>query len=134
MTISLFLKACVIWVVMVILAIANGAFRDGVLASQLGPDPALPISGLSLAVLIFIATYMTFPLIGKNALPVYYIIGIQWVLMTLAFDFLFGHYVLGKPWSDIVQVFDLASGNLFIVVLIVTLLAPYLVARLKGAL
>jgi hypothetical protein len=123
-----------IWVVMVILAIANGAFRDGVLAPQLGHDLALPISGLSLAAVIFIATYMTFPLIGKNTMSVYYMIGIQWVLMTLAFEFLFGHYVLGKPWSDIVQVFDLMSGNLFIMVLIVTLLAPYLVARLKDAL
>lgn len=123
-----------IWVVMVILAIANGAFRDGVLVPQLGHDLALPISGLSLAALIFIATYMTFPLIGKNTMSVYYMIGIQWVLMTLAFEFLFGHYVLGKPWSEIVQVFDLMSGNLLIMVLIVTLLAPYLVARLKDVL
>jgi hypothetical protein len=134
MTPGLFFKACIIWFLMVLLAIANGAFRDGFLVSQIGARLALPLSGVSLAMLIFAITYITFPLIGEKSDGIYFIIGLQWVLMTLLFELLFGHYAMGKSWSDIIQVFNLAKGDLFILVLVASLFSPYLVAKIKSSL
>jgi len=51
--------------------------------------------------------------------------------MTLIFEILFGHYMLGKSWSSILQVFSIMKGNLFIMVLVVSLISPILVAKLK---
>lgn len=129
---TLFLKACGIWLLMAVLAIANGALRDSWLAQLIGPATALPLSGLSLAGLIFIATWLCFPLIGNSKPSTYWLVGLQWLVMTLLFEFPFGHYVLGKPWPELLQAFDVGGGNLFSLALLASLLAPQLVAKFKG--
>lgn len=128
----IFLKTSVIWFVMALLAIANGVFRENVLVSSLGQSIALPVSGITLCVIVFIVTYISFPLFGKHHALTYFYIGLQWVFMTLSFECLFGHYIMGKSWSDILQVFNIMKGNLFIIVLIVSLFSPLLVAKIKN--
>ena len=98
MTINLILKACGVWLVIMICAIVNGMFRENIVAPKLGQNIALPLSGLSLAMLIFIITYFVVPVFGKNNSQTYFLIGAQWVMMTLLFEFLFGFYVAGKSW------------------------------------
>ncbi len=132
MTLQLILKAGLIWLGMMFLAIANGLLREHVLTHLFGANLALPLSGLTLSLLIFAATYLAFPLLGKQSSGVYFLIGLQWVTMTLAFEFLFGHYVIGKPLGEILQVFNLVRGDLFLVALLASLFAPWLIARIKG--
>jgi len=128
----IFLKTSVIWFVIALLAIANGVFRENILVSSLGQSIALPVSGITLSIIVFIVTYISFPIFGKNSALTYFLIGLQWVLMTLLFEFMFGHYMIGKSWSDILQVFNIMKGNLFIIVLIVSLFSPLLVAKIKN--
>jgi hypothetical protein len=128
----IFLKTSVIWFVIALLAIANGVFRENILVSSLGQSIALPVSGITLSIIVFIVTYISFPIFGKNSSLTYFLIGLQWVLMTLLFEFMFGHYMIGKSWSDILQVFNIMKGNLFIIVLIVSLFSPLLVAKIKN--
>ena len=71
------------------------------------------------------------PLVASRRARVYWCIGLLWVALTLAFEFLFGHYVAGKSWSEVCQVFNVARGNLFLVALIVAGLAPWLAARAR---
>jgi hypothetical protein len=129
---NIIFKTVGIWLVMVIIAIANGLFRDKVLSPLLGPNVALPVSGVLLAVFIFAVCYVWLPTIGKQPASQFLFIGLLWVVLTLGFEFLFGHYVVGKSWRDIVQVFDATDGNLFLLVMIVTLLSPLLAAKLRG--
>lgn len=132
MTVSLFLKTSMIWFTIAILAIVNGIFRESVLVSNLGPSMAVPVSGITLSFIVFIVTYVSFPLFGKHNSLAYFLIGLQWVVMTLIFEFLFGHFVIEKSWSSILQVFNVMTGNLFIIVLLVSLFSPLLVAKIKG--
>lgn len=126
------LKASVVWFVIALLAIANGIFRETVLVSLLGQNIALPVSGILLSFIVFIITYLFFPFFGKNKTMTYFLVGLQWLVMTLLFEFLFGHYVVGRSWSDILKVFHVMKGNLFIIVLIVSLFSPILVAKIKS--
>ncbi|GIT97710.1 hypothetical protein TSL1_05310 [Sulfurovum sp. TSL1] len=132
MTFPLFLKTSMIWFVIVILAIANAIFRETVLVSLLGQNIAMPLSGILLSLIVFIVTYLFFPLFGKNNILIYFLIGLQWVVMTLLFEFLFGHYVIGKSWSSLLQVFNIMKGDLMILVLLVSLVSPILVAKIKN--
>ncbi len=134
MTASLFLKVSAVWIAIAILAIGNGLFRESVLVAYLGQGAALPISGISLSIIVFIVTYLAFPIFGKNDSLAYILIGFQWVLMTLLFEFVFGHYVIGKSWSDLFQIFNVLKGNLFIVVLVTSLFSPLIVSKIKGVL
>lgn len=128
----IFLKALLAWLVLVCIAIANALLRERLMAPSLGPALALPLSGLSLSAFIFLFALATVPLIGKSSSQVYLAIGLFWLLLTLAFEFLFGHYVAGKSWAEIAQVFNLARGDLFILVLITSAIVPWLAAKLRG--
>lgn len=125
-------KSIAVWLVIVIAAIFNGAIREKRLTPFIGSDISLPLSGITLSALVFIITYFAIPFFGNVKSRVYLLIGVFWILLTLAFEYLFGHYVMGTPWHEIHQVFTLLNGNLFIIVLIVTALSPWAAARLRG--
>jgi len=120
-----------IWFVIALLAIVNGIFRENVLVGMIGSNMSVPVSGITLSMIVLIITYLSFPLLGKHHASTYFLIGLQWVLMTLLFEFIFGHYVMGKSWSDILEVFHIMRGNLFIIVLAVSLISPLLMAKVK---
>lgn len=125
-------KAVILWLMLVLLAIGNGLVREQLLAPALGPAAALPLSGVSLAALILLAAYVFVPWFGRRRTLAWLAIGAGWLALTLVFEFGFGHYVLGRTWGEIRQVFDVAAGNLFVLALLVTLLAPWLAARWRG--
>ena len=131
MTFSIIFKAGAIWFVIAILAVINGIFRESILLPAVGQGVALPVSGIILSIIIFMVTYVTFKLFGNIDYQTCFFIGIQWLSMTLAFEFLFGHYVAAKPWSDLFQVFNVMNGDLFIIVLLATLVSPLLVAKIR---
>lgn len=133
-TVQLVLISAALWLAIALLAILNGIIREKLLMPNFGAQLALPLSALSLSLLVLAATYLAFPLFGHQTSSIYLAIGLQWVLMTLAFELLFGHYVIGKSWTEILRVFNPLTGDLFLLVLAVTFFAPYLVARIKGIL
>lgn len=130
--VDLLLKATGIWLIMVMAAIFNALFRDRLLAPAIGPTSALPVSGLVLAMLVFLIALGTVPLFSTSDGRTYVIIGLLWCAYTLSFELLFGRFAAGKPWQEIIQVFFIHKGDLFIVVLLSTLISPWLSAKLRG--
>ena len=43
-------------------------------------------------------------------------IGVAWLLCAIAFEFGFGHYVDGLPWSRLLADYDLSQGRLLLLV------------------
>jgi hypothetical protein len=131
--VSLLLKTIGIWLIIVILAILNGAIREKLLTPNIGSSIALPMSGLLLSILILLVAFVTMPsFFGSSERKTYIFIGAIWFLLTLSFEFLFGHFVAGKSWHEIIQVFNIKKGDLFIVVVFATLISPWLSAKLRG--
>lgn len=58
-------------------------------------------------------------------------IGGVWALLTLAFEFGVGHYVLGRPWSVLLADYDLTAGRIWVLVPITTVIAPIVVRALQ---
>jgi len=56
-------------------------------------------------------------------------IGILWILMTVAFEFLAGHYLFGTSWEKIIADYNIARGRIWILVLVATLISPILAAN-----
>jgi len=125
------LKSTGIWFVIVIAAVLNGLLREKVLVPSIGGELALPVSGIILSALVFSIAFVFVPFIGAIEARTYVLVGFWWVVLTLAFEFLFGHFVMGKSWQEIVQVFNIKKGDVFIVVLIVTAVSPWLAARIR---
>ena len=126
-----FLKIFAVWCLMALLAILNGLLRDKVLVKWLGDTIALPLSGIILSILVFTIVYFLIELFKTKSVWGYLLIGLSWVFMTIAFEYIFGHWVMGKTWGQIHRVFDPSQGDLLILVLLVTLLSPWLAAIMK---
>jgi hypothetical protein len=134
MTITLFLYALLVWCIIAVFAVMNGIARETLLLPALGKNAALPVSGLILSAIVFTVTYFSIGMLRSGTAAGYLLIGVQWVAMTLLFEFLFGHYVAGKPWSELLQAFNPRNGDLFTLVLLISLFSPILAATLKGLL
>lgn len=128
---NLLLKALTTWLFLVILAIFNGGLREKVLIPLLGESYALPVSGIFLSVAIFVVTFFVVPFLRIQSSYQAWFIGITWVMLTLVFEFLFGHFFLKVSWERLFNAYDPSSGNLLLVVLLVTLCSPYLVSKIE---
>jgi hypothetical protein len=129
---SILLKATGIWLLIVVAAIVNGVLREKVIVPMIGMETALPISGVTLSVVIFLFSLISVSFIGASESKTYLKIGMYWVLLTLLFEFIFGHYVVGKSLAELIQVFHIQKGDLFILVLLVTAFSPWLSVLIRG--
>ena len=125
------LKSLVIWAAILVLAILNGALREAVFIPKLGTATGLVLSGLLLSALIIAVSYLALPWLDAWRLAQLLAVGLGWVVLTLVFEFSFGLWQ-GKSWPALLEAYTFKGGNIWPVVLLVTALAPYIAARLRG--
>jgi hypothetical protein len=118
------LHAVLIWLAICVLAVFNGAFREGVLKPRLGERMAHVVSTLLLSAAVFVVTFLSVNWIGPRSLGQAWGVGVGWVMMTLAFEFLAGHYVFKNPWEKIIGDYRVTRGRVWLLVPICTLFAP----------
>ena len=125
-----YFKATLIWLLITPLAILNGGLRIYITEPLIGESIALPLSSIILSMLIFALAYFLIPKIGKCKKSEYLIIGAIWFVLTNLFDLVFTILENGTA-SDFVELFDVTTGSLWIVVIIVCFISPLLVARAR---
>jgi len=125
-------NALLIWVLILVLAFLNGGLRELVLVPFLGRPYALVLSGVILSASILAVAFLTLAKIRPRSNHEALGIGTFWVLLTLAFEFGFGRFVQNKPWSELLEAYAFKDGNIWPVVLLVTIFAP-LVAKRYGS-
>lgn len=131
MPISLALKAFIIWMGILVLAMVNGLLRESLLTPALGGMPALILSGLLLSFLIIVVAYLTLPWLQATGLANPLRVGSFWLVLTLLFEFTFGRWQ-GKSWSELLEAYTFQGGNIWPLVLLVTALAPWIAAKIRG--
>jgi hypothetical protein len=129
----MFVRATVAWLALLMLAMLNGAFREALLTPELGERPADILSTLLLSALIAGATWLLLPWMRPLAAREAWLIGALWLVLTVAFEFLGGHYLFREPWERLLAAYDVADGQLWVLVLLTTLLAPVVVRALRGS-
>ena len=115
------------WLFLFALAALNGTLREFVLIPLMGRSTALPLSGLSL-VLILVAASWTFVHWKHPTLVQATGIGLLWMALTLA-----GEAALalrsGKPLASVAEAFSISaisSGELFAVAVLAVGVTPLL--------
>ena len=118
------LRATVIWAGLLGLAVANGGIRETFLVPKLGLGMARAVSTVMLSAMILLAGWALTPWIRPATLQDAWLIGALWVAFTLAFEFLGGHFLFGKPWVELFGDYNLFAGRIWVLVLIVTMMTP----------
>ena len=125
-------RALLIWLLIAVLANLNGALRQFVIIPLSNEGAGHVISTLMLAGIVLLTTWLTIGWMRPSTAGEAWTIGGVWLLLTLAFEFGFGHYVFGKPWSVLLADHRLDQGRIWTLAPVITLLAPWLAGRWKG--
>lgn len=126
------LKAILVWLVIMVGAIVNGALREGLITPRTGPQWSHVISTVLLSALIAVVTWLFSGWIDFRSSGEALRVGLIWLVLTLAFEFLAGHFLFGTPWKAILADYNLARGRIWPLVLLSVLLAPVAVNWLKN--
>jgi hypothetical protein len=127
----LLLRALPVWVVILGLAIANGAFREVVLIPRIGVAAGHVVSVLMLSTLVLAVTVAAIRWIRPVRIADVWAVGGFWLALTVAFEFLAGHFVFGQPWPALLADYRIDHGRIWPVVLAATFFAPALATRLR---
>ena len=125
------LRAFAIWVLLLILAILNGGARDVLITPRIGESASHIISTVSLCVLIFLVSFFSIRWINPTGSRDPLIVGLFWVSLTVAFEFLAGHYVFGNSWQKLFADYNVAQGRVWILVLVADFTAPLWAAKVQ---
>jgi len=122
-------KSLIAWLVILCLAVANGALREAVLIPALDRTSGLILSGVLLSVLVAVVAYIFMRLVPRVTVSNAVQIGVLWLFLTLAFEFGLGRLIQHKSWAELFEAYTFKEGNIWPIVLAVTLLAPALAAK-----
>lgn len=125
------LRAMIIWFLLAFLAILNGAARELFIGPAVGEQAGHVISTLIFCVVILVVALASLGWIGPTSRRAAVTVGIVWVLLAVAFEFLAGHFLFGNPWENLLADYDLLRGRVWLLVLFTSLLAPVWAYRIR---
>lgn len=126
------LRAVGVWFLFLIIAVINGGLRDAAIAPLVGERTAHITGSIVFALIIFFITLGLIRFIGVKSTADSLLVGALWLVMTVAFEFLFFHYVMEKPWDILLADYNILKGRLWLIVLMSTLLSPVIAARIRN--
>jgi hypothetical protein len=130
----LFAKATIVWLMFAVIAIMAGAMRVTLLVPWLGEQTAHVVGTIFGSALIFSACLATIHWLRLESNREAWMVGILWLLVTVCFEFLFGHYVMNHTWTKLLADYDIFRGRIWILVLFLQLVSPALASKIRGIL
>ena len=124
-------KYTLAWIPMIFIAIVNGTIRQFVYGPWVSELAAHQISSATAIVLFFLYTFLLsrrWPLARSSQA---WFVGWIWLLLTVAFEFVFGHFVAGHSINRLLQDYNMAAGRLWPLVLAALFLMPYVTFRIR---
>ena len=119
------------WLILLIVAIFNGMMRGIFLLEPLGELTAHQVSTVTALILFFITTWLLNRKWKITTASEAIHIGLIWVLLTIAFEFLFGHFMMGHTWKHLFNDYNLLAGRVWVIALLGVFFLPFLVYNLS---
>lgn len=125
-------KYIISWLPGIPIAIMNGLIRTYFYTTFIGEFGAHQLSVLSFVVLFGCYVWIIFPWLNPVSRKESLLIGLVWVLLTVLFEFIFGHYVMGHTWEVLFSDYNLLQGRLWVLVLLWIFFAPFVIDRIRS--
>jgi hypothetical protein len=132
MMVAMGLKAFSLWFAILILAMLNGALREQLLIPAMGSFGAFIASGTILSSCIFLVAFFAAPWYGQLLSSQWLLVGLFWLLLTLVFEFGSGRFVQHESWTELFRAYTFKGGNTWPLILVATLISPWLAAKWRG--
>jgi hypothetical protein len=120
-----------LWLGMLMIAVANGYFANTYVTPRLGDYGTHVYKTLTFMPIVFVfAWFYAWQTTGDLWLINALFVSCFWVSLTILFEFVFGHYILGNSWEVLLADYRIWQGRLWSLVLICEAIAPVTLAWL----
>ena len=127
-------KYFLVWLPMVLIAILNGAARELLYGKKMAELRAHQVSTVLGAVLLGVYIWFVIQYLRPESAGQAIEVGLLWLILTVAFEFIFGRFVAGHSWAKMFGDYNIFAGRLWAPLLVWITLAPYLFYRLTAPL
>lgn len=124
-------QSLTIWLVLICAEIIHGILRAIVLVPILGEFRSNQIGVFTGSAIIILIAYLTIRWIGAQRPKETLLVGLIWLVLTVAFEVLFGRFVMGLSWGELLAGYNIAKGGLMPLGLLILLLSPMIASKLR---
>jgi hypothetical protein len=122
-----------IWLLIICGEIVHGLVRAVLLVPLIGEFRSNQIGVFTGSAIILVITYFTIHWIGAKRTWGLLAVGFVWLLLTVAFEVLFGRFVMGLPWKRIGAEYNVLRGGLMPLGLLALFFCPMIAEQLRRA-
>lgn len=124
--------AVIFWFLLAVIATTAGIARETWLVPRIGQLRAHQL-GTLLVCALFLMAITLFVRRARPSTREALCVGAWWTLLAVGFEFGFGRYVDGLPWSRLLSDYDLSRGRLLSLVWLTVALGPAALTAVLGA-
>lgn len=124
-------KYFVSWIPGIPIAIANGILRNSFYTRFLNELHAHQLSAVSFAVFFGIYVWFVLKWLKLSSSRDAFRLGFIWLALTIVFEFIFGHFVMGNPWPVLFHDYNVLAGRVWVLVLVWITISPVTFHRIQ---
>lgn len=125
------LRGVLIWMVIIVAEIFHGIVRAVVLVPMVGEFRSNQIGVFTGSIVILLIAGLSIRWIGATRHFDLIIVGSVWLLLTVAFEVLFGRLVMDLSWQRLLANYNVLAGGLMPLGLVVLLFAPWIASKIR---
>lgn len=129
-------RALIVWLVLIAVEFCHGILRAIFLVPLVGDFRSRQIGVFTGSLLILAVACVFIRWLHAPDTKSRLLVGVLWLVLTVAFELSIGHFVLGRSWDDLGADYNISRGGFLPTGLVVLELSPVIAAqlrRLKGA-
>ncbi len=119
------------WAALAVIAIANGILREVTYGRTLPESTAHQLSTLTAIIFSGFFVWWLSRLGPLESGPQAWLVGFIWLVLTVTFEFGFGHFVAGHSWTHLFADYNLLAGRVWLLFLVWVTVMPYIFYKLR---
>ncbi len=127
------IRTSIIWLVLIVAEVLHGIARGIFLVPYVGEFKSNQIGVFTGSLIILIVAWAFVRWIGATRTAQLLMVGFLWLALTLAFELLFGRFVMGLSWERLAADYNVLDGGLLPFGLLALLLSPFIADKVRRA-
>jgi len=125
-------RAFAVWLVLIVAEILHGIARGVFLVPHVGEFRSNQIGVFTGSIIILAIALAFVRWIGATRTSHLLAVGVLWLGLTLAFEILFGRFVVGASWERLAADYNVLEGGLLPFGMLILPLSPLIAAKVRG--
>jgi len=125
-------KTLAVWFLLIFAEILHGIARAILFVPHVGEFRSSQIGVFTGSLIILAIAVLTVRWLGVARPSQLLGVGVLWLVLTLAFEVLFGRFVVGASWERLASDYNVLRGGLLPFGMVVLLFSPLIAAKIRG--